>query len=138
MSVSPRTRRARHLRRQPRDWRGLAGAGWIRLVLGWFLLSLGTAMAAPLVHPQGFGPICSGSAGAQVRVLPQADSGIHEEAASHLDCPLCLPAGAPPPLARLPLPVLLPSADTPQAVPGVVPGLAAALPPPARGPPDRA
>jgi hypothetical protein len=133
----PRTRRAPSLRRGPQDRRALAGVRWVRLVLAWFLLSLGTAMAAPMVQPQGFELICSGTGGAKVLVLPADHGGIHELGASHLDCPLCLPAGAPPPLPLVGLPPLLPSAEAPRAAPVAVPGVAAALPPPARGPPNR-
>jgi hypothetical protein len=134
MSALPRIHRTRPVRREPHGRRGVASVLWIRLVLGWFLLSLGAAIASPVVHPQAFELICSGTGTAKVVV--QTDDGAREMGAAHLDCPLCLPAGAPPPLPAVALPPVLPLARAVQAVPAAVPGAAAALPPPARAPPN--
>ena len=39
---------------------------WLaRLVLAWFVLSIGVAVASPLVNPQGMELICSGSGGSK-------------------------------------------------------------------------
>ena len=77
-----RLRRARHL---------------VRFVLVWFVLSLGVAAASPLVHPRQIELVC-GSDG-QVKAMLLTDDGAVELRTSHLDCPLCLSASAPPPMA---------------------------------------
>ena len=65
-----------------------------RLVLAWFVLSLGVAVASPLVHPQAMELVCSASG--VVKVVVQGDDGAQELGRAHIDCPLCIPAGAPP------------------------------------------
>jgi len=105
-----------------------------RLVLLWFALSLGVAVASPLVQPQDMQLVCT-SAGA-VKVLVKTDDGARELGASHLDCPLCALAGAPPP----PAPVCAVGHEQPlghalQPIPAARFVAAAAAPLPARGPP---
>ena len=105
-----------------------------RLVLLWFVLSLGTAVASPLVHPQAMELVCS-SAGA-VKVIVQTDDGAQELGASQMDCPLCVPAGAPPPVAAMAaLPCLQPLGHAVQSIPAARIAAATAAPLPARGPP---
>ncbi|MFT4266287.1 MAG: hypothetical protein QM586_03540, partial [Xenophilus sp.] len=77
--------------------RGLLG----RAVLLWFALACGAAIASPLVHPQAMERVCS-AAGA-VKVVVRTDEGVQRMGASHLDCPMCLPTGAPPPAAPAPV-----------------------------------
>lgn len=58
-----------------------------RLALAWFVLALGAAIAAPLVHPQGMALVCS-AAGTVKLVQTGNDS---DGLTGHLlDCPLCL------------------------------------------------
>lgn len=65
-----------------------------RLVLAWFALALGAAVAAPFVKPQALELVCS--AGSTVKLVQTGDEG--GAATGHvLDCPLCLVGGAPPP-----------------------------------------
>jgi hypothetical protein len=104
-----------------------------RFVLVWFALSVGVAVASPLVKPQAMELICS-SAGV-MKVLFTTDDGGQDTVQPALDCPLCAATSAPPPLARL-------AAEPPQSLAYVSPGIAAdplaafpAAPPPARGPP---
>ncbi|MFM2112486.1 MAG: hypothetical protein RLZZ271_1146 [Pseudomonadota bacterium] len=60
-----------------------------RLVLVWFVLSLGLAIASPMVNPNGSQLICSGTS---VKLI-NADGG--EASSGHtLDCPLCSPGAA--------------------------------------------
>lgn len=67
----------------------------IRLVLVWFVLSLGVAVASPLVAPQSTLLVCSG---ASVKmVVLDADGSAAEVGHSTLDCPLCATLSAPPP-----------------------------------------
>ncbi|MBE2262329.1 MAG: hypothetical protein IAE92_06285 [Burkholderiaceae bacterium] len=70
-----------------------------RLVLVWFALSLGVAIASPLVAPKASQLVCSG---VSVKlVVENADGAMAEMGHSALDCPLCAVTSAPPPLADL-------------------------------------
>lgn len=68
----------------------------IRWMLAWFVLSIGVAVAAPVVQPQAMSLVCS--ANGSVLVLTADDGTVAPaQSSSHtLDCVLCLPAGAPP------------------------------------------
>lgn len=105
-----------------------------RCVLTWFLLSLGVAVAAPVVHPQAMELVCS-SAGA-IKVIVHTDDGAQELAPSHMDCPLCVLTGAPPPTLSFTLPTPLPLARAVQSIPAARIAAATAAPLPARGPPS--
>jgi hypothetical protein len=103
-----------------------------RLVLAWFALSLGAALASPLVKPVGVELVCSG-AGA-LKLLVQDSHGHHSPGTHTLDCPLCA-VNAPPPVAHA---VASPPLAAQQAVRSVASSRVAAqtaAPPPARGPP---
>lgn len=119
------------LHRLRRQGAGLLG----RLTLLWFALSLTAAIAAPIVHPPVLERVCS-SAGT-ARVVAQTGDGAPATGTAHLDCPLCLPTGAPPPVALDARPAL--PRPSSRALPAVAasPIVAAtdAAPPPARGPP---
>lgn len=105
-----------------------------RLALLWFALSLGVAVASPLVHPQAMELVCS-SAGA-VKVVVKSDDGARELGASHLDCPLCVLSGtAPPPAQALHVAHPLPLGHVLQPIPSARLAAATAAPLPARGPP---
>lgn len=118
------------LQRLRRHGAGLLG----RVALLWFALSLGAAIAAPIVRPVALELVCT-SSGA-MKLVVTGDEGLPTAGAAHLDCPLCMPAGAPPPVVPGALPAL------PQAPRHVAPlaatahrRVAAAPPLPARGPP---
>ena len=104
-----------------------------RLVLVWFVLSIGVAVASPLVSPQGMALICSGSGA--MKVLVKTADGATEASSHSLDCPLCASIGAPPPVARTvaaPDPTL---GYVFQPIPVVRIASLTAAPLPARGPP---
>ncbi|MBB1603915.1 hypothetical protein [Variovorax sp. UMC13] len=106
------------------------------LVLWSFVLSLGVAAASPLLQPQALELVCA-STGAVKMVVHTAD-GVQELGAGHLDCPLCLPGGAPPHAASEALATApLPRGRLSRSVEATRVALAAA-PLPARGPPLRA
>src|SRR3990167_4796503 len=67
-------------------------------VLAWFVASMGVAIASPLVHPQSFEVICSGTGA--IKLLVQTDDGTVEMGAMGMDCPLCATPSAPPPSQR--------------------------------------
>jgi hypothetical protein len=111
---------------------------WLaRLALLWFSLTLGVAVASPMVHPQNELVICTGSGMLKV-VL--ADDGTVTTATTTdsgdaLFCPLCMVGGAP-------APVSLQTVEPPHALSHVLRSIPAAriaaltgAPLPARGPP---
>ncbi|PKO62909.1 MAG: hypothetical protein CVU24_01690 [Betaproteobacteria bacterium HGW-Betaproteobacteria-18] len=104
-----------------------------RWMLAWFVISLGVAVASPMVKPAATGVICT-STGA-FKVVVQSDDGAVGLGALGMDCPLCLVADAPPATLLL-LPHALPApAFNIQPIP-IAPAVAStAVPPPARAPP---
>jgi len=108
--------------------------GLIRWVLLWFALSLGVAVASPVVHPQTVELVCSNTG--SVKAIVHTDDGAQELGAGHMDCPLCVLTGAPPTTPTVELPVLLPPACTVRPMPSVHIAAATAAPLPARGPPS--
>jgi hypothetical protein len=103
-----------------------------RLVLAWFALVVGVAVASPVVHPAGFERVCS-TAGV-VKLLPQGDAGGHVSGHG-LDCPLCMTAGAPPPVAGVHLPFVPVLGHAVQPIPAARIAALTGAPLPARGPP---
>ena len=105
-----------------------------RFVLIWFVLSIGVAVASPMVKPQGMQLVCSG-VGA-MKVIVTGDDGRLPSSSHTLDCPLCASISAPPPMGIVafsdtaPLGFLLPVAGENTAF------FILAAPPPARGPPS--
>jgi len=107
-------------------------------MLVWFALSIGVAVAAPVVNPQALTLICS--AAGNVKFVAQASGdnpdGTPTGMQGHtLDCVMCLPGGAPPlaswtpatgPVARSPQP-----ASPPEHVPTRFANAASARGPPA-------
>lgn len=110
------------------------GASLIRWVLLWFALSLGAAIASPLVHPQAMELVCSATG--SVKAVVHTDDGAQELGAGHMDCPLCVLAGAPPATPAVELPTPLPLAHAVQPIPSARIAAATAAPMPARGPPS--
>lgn len=118
-----------HALRHPTRFLGLVGRG----VLLWFVMSLGVAVASPLVHPQAMELVCS-SVGS-IKVVVHTEDGTQALGASHMDCPLCVLTGAPPPALAVPVFDLpLPLGRLVQSIPATRLA-AAAAPLPARGPP---
>ena len=108
-----------------------------RLVLVWFALYLGAAVASPVVAPQRFEVICSGSG--MVKLLVKADNGEPSASTSAMDCPLCAPGGAPPMPAVLPqMRPAQPLAYATRSIPAARIAALTAAPLPARGPPTDA
>jgi hypothetical protein len=103
-----------------------------RLVLAWFALSIGVAVASPLVQPQSIELICSG-AGAMKLLVKDADGG-QTQPGTTLDCPLCASLAAPPP-AALGVAMPQPLGRSTQSIPSARLAALTAAPLPARGPP---
>lgn len=102
-----------------------------RLVLVWFALALGVAIASPLVKPSGLQLVCTGT-GMQLLVAGGGDDG--EPPARHtLDCPLCAAVAPPPPVVAVP--PAQPLGHVLQPIPAARHAALVAPPLPARGPP---
>jgi hypothetical protein len=105
-----------------------------RFVLVWFALSIGVAIASPLVQPQALQLVCSASGASKV-IAGDADE-QDSTALQVMHCPLCVGVGAPPPIEIIafttapPLGYALPVQYRAPFAP------LAAAPPPARGPPN--
>lgn len=104
-----------------------------RLVLVWFMLSMGAAIASPMVKPQAMELVCSGSGA--IKVLIKTDDGMQEMGTHTLDCPLCSAVGAPPVLARSQSEPVQPLAYVLRSIPSAHIAALTAAPLPARGPP---
>jgi len=106
-----------------------------RFVLVWFALSVGVAIASPMVHPQAMDLVCT-STGSMKLVVQGDDADV--AATSHtLDCPLCATLSAPPALNTAltqPAPSALAHALEPLTAAHIA---AVTAPPlPSRGPPE--
>ena len=106
-----------------------------RWVLLWFALSVGAAMAAPLVHPQAMDIVCTSAGG--IKLVVKGDDSAIPVGTSHFDCALCLPLAAPPPHPQVSVaPSPEPLHHATQPVPAARIAAAARAPLPARGPPS--
>jgi hypothetical protein len=64
-----------------------------RWVLVWFVLSIGVAVAAPIVNPHGMDLVCTSSGSVKLVVQGDDDS---PSSGKTMDCPLCLSIFTPP------------------------------------------
>lgn len=104
-----------------------------RFVLVWFTLSVGVAIASPIVQPQAMELVCSG-AGA-MKLLVKTDDGSQKASSHTLECPWCASISAPPPVARQSVEPAQPLAHVLQSIPAAHVAARTAAPLPARGPP---
>jgi hypothetical protein len=104
-----------------------------RWVLLGFVLSLGVAIASPIVNPQATQLICSATGGMKL-IVTTAD-GSTEVASQNMDCPLCVSIIAPPPVLKSGFEPVQPLSYALRAIPAAVIAQRTAAPPPARGPP---
>jgi hypothetical protein len=111
--------------------RASALARWV--LLG-FVLSLGVAIASPIVNPQATQLICAASGVTKV-IVTSAD-GSTEVASQSMDCPLCVSIIAPPPVLKWSFEPAQPLSYALQFIPAAIIAKRTAAPPPARGPPD--
>ena len=104
-----------------------------RLVLAWFVLALGVAVASPLVKPQSWQMVCS-AAGA-VKLVNIDDTGLARTGGHQMECPLCWLVAAPPPDFSLVLAPPAPVRDAPVSMLAVRDAARVGPALPARGPP---
>lgn len=72
-----------------------------RLVLVWFALALGAAVASPLVRTQEQQLVCTAAGG--FKLVGVTDDGVPRATGGLHDCPLCILAGAPPQRGLVPV-----------------------------------
>ncbi len=110
-----------------------------RLVLALWLLALGVAIAAPALRPVSLEMVCAGGVMQLVERsdtgAAQADGGAAPQARSLADCPLCMPAGAPPAALAVWVAAALP-AHRVSVAPAARLQVRSDAPAPARGPPS--
>lgn len=108
-------------------------ANIIRFVLIWFALSLGVAIASPMVQPKAMDMVCTSTG--SMKLVAQGDEDSSTFASPTLDCPLCATICAPPPALNTAL--TQPSPLSHALLPTVAAHIASltAPPLPSRGPP---
>jgi hypothetical protein len=107
---------------------------WIaKLVLVWFALFLGSAMASALIQPDGMQIVCAAGGGMKMVSATGDDGELHDSAS--MDCPLCASVAAPP--SNLSLPFEKPSSLAHALRPIAAAHIASVTAPPlpSRGPP---
>jgi hypothetical protein len=103
------------------------------MALLWFALTLGVAVASPLVSPQNEVQICS-AAGGMVKIVINDDGTLNNNPVS-LDCPLCMVGHVAPPVATSVTNTISPLGRVLQSIPAAIIAAITAAPPPSRGPP---
>jgi hypothetical protein len=110
--------------------RATALARWV--MLG-FVLSLGVAIASPIVNPQATQLICSGTG--VMKVIVTSADGSTEVTNQSMDCPLCVSIFAPPPVLKMSFEPAQPLSYALRPIPAATIAKRTAAPPPSRGPP---
>ncbi len=106
-----------------------------KFILVWFALSIGVAIASPIIKPQNIELICSGSGA--MKLLAIADDGSSVATPGNmLDCPLCAQTSAPPPVTQPHAKPAQPLTYALRGIPAAHIAERTAAPLPARGPPS--
>ena len=105
----------------------------ISFVLVWFALSVGVAIASPMVQPKAMDMVCTSTG--SMKLVVQGDEDSSTSASPTLDCPLCASISAPP--SALNTALSQPSPLSHALLPSVAAHIASltAPPLPSRGPP---
>ena len=103
-------------------------------VLAWFVLSLGVAIASPMVKPEVASMVCS--VGGTVKWVAGNDDGSAPMPSHKLGCVLCLTLSAPPSVQALSLVHALAATYALVSAPSAYVAWRTASPLPARGPPS--
>lgn len=103
-----------------------------RIVLMWYVVFVGAAVASPLVSPAQWQMICSGSG---MMLVDTADGEELAVQGKGMECPLCVGNAAPPPAPGISLPPPCPLAHAQRKLPAAHIAALTAPPLPSRGPP---
>lgn len=103
-----------------------------RLVLAWFVMAMGVAIASPIANPKSMELLCSASGNMKLIVIGEDGTELSQRT---LDCPMCMAITLPPDVItpRFEHPQPLAHALTRVAVAHIASAVGAPLPP--RGPP---
>lgn len=113
----------------------LRNARWLaRLVLVWFALFIGVAIASPMVKPVAGQIVCSAMGGMKMVMDGEGDQGTLPSAS--MDCPLCAPLITPPTPEALAFEPPSALAHVLQTIPSAHLASLTGAPLPARGPPS--
>ena len=107
-----------------------------RLVLVWFVLSIGVAVASPLVAPKSMELVCTTAGATKLVVQGEANDAEHASGNHLLDCPLCAVTGAPPTQVSTTLTQPSPLSHALHPIEAARIASATAPPLPSRGPPS--
>jgi hypothetical protein len=64
-----------------------------RLVLVWFALFIGVAIASPILSPTETQMVCSSAGG--MKMVASGEEGVDAKLTPNMDCPLCAPVHVP-------------------------------------------
>ena len=64
-----------------------------RLVLVWFALFIGVAIASPILNPTETQMVCSSAGG--MKMVASGEEGVDAKLTPNMDCPLCAPVHVP-------------------------------------------
>jgi hypothetical protein len=104
-----------------------------RMLLAWFVLVVGIASLAPALHAASADSICEPPSA--IAGTPDTGDRVDAGAAHTLQCPLCLPMGAPPGTPTVRAQPVQPLGHALRPVPAAHIASLTAAPLPARGPP---
>jgi hypothetical protein len=114
----------------------LRNSPWLaKLALLWFALTLGAAVASPMVNPQTELVICTGVGMLKVVLDDDGNYSTTTSPSDGMHCPLCAAGGAPASVVLNTPQPLHPLSPVLQSIPAAHIAALTAAPPPARGPP---
>jgi hypothetical protein len=105
-----------------------------RLVLVWFALFIGVAIASPIVNPRETQMVCTSAGG--MKMVFSGEQGEESKVAANMDCPLCVVVALPSPSCQASINNLSPLAHALHPVAAALIASRSAPPFPSRGPPS--
>ena len=104
-----------------------------RLVLVWFALFIGVAIASPILNPTETQMVCSSAGG--MKMVASGEEGADAKLTANMDCPLCAPVHVPLQSCNTPFDHASPLAHSLHPVAAAIIAAHTAPPLPSRGPP---
>ena len=104
-----------------------------KLVLVWFALLLGSAIASTVIKPSSMQMVCTAGGGMKMVDMGGDDEGL--KTSSSMDCPLCASVSVPPPFLTEHFEKISPLAHALQPIAAAYIASITAPPLPSRGPP---
>ena len=104
-----------------------------RLVLVWFALFIGVAIASPILNPTESQMVCSSAGG--MKMVASGEEGADVKLTANMDCPLCAPVHVPLQSCNTPFDYASPLAHSLHPGAAALTAAHTAPPLPSRGPP---